>query len=157
MKGAFKEAKFLQNFARIWLLKCKEGRKRAPSKSLQFQIHSVSFRRVEFRYDLGSGPGVIRTHKKISLGRWHRIQARTNAVVAAVLPKSHSESTPSVGRSPAHLVNFFFTKTLIVPSRSDPAHPPVQPSSPNGWQQPFSYFVALRAPPPNKLCFFSAR
>ena len=36
----------------------------------------LRFSRVEFRYDLGSGPGVIRTHKKISLGRWHRIQAR---------------------------------------------------------------------------------
>lgn len=31
---------------------------------------------VEFRYNLGSGAAVIRTLKKISLGHWHRIQAK---------------------------------------------------------------------------------
>ena len=35
-----------------------------------------SFSHVEFRYNLGSGPAVIRTLKKISLGHWHRIQAK---------------------------------------------------------------------------------
>ena len=31
---------------------------------------------VEFRYDLGTGPALLRTSKKISLGKWHRVQAK---------------------------------------------------------------------------------
>ena len=31
---------------------------------------------VEFRYDLGTGPALIRTPKRIRLGHWHRIQAK---------------------------------------------------------------------------------
>lgn len=31
---------------------------------------------VEFRYDLGTGQGLIRTPRRVTLGRWHRIQAK---------------------------------------------------------------------------------
>ena len=31
---------------------------------------------VEFRYDLGTGPCIIRTPRRIRLGHWHRIQAK---------------------------------------------------------------------------------
>ena len=34
------------------------------------------FRYVEFRYDLGSGIAVIKSHLQITPGKWHRVQAR---------------------------------------------------------------------------------
>jgi agrin len=35
-----------------------------------------NFRYVEFRYDLGSGIAVIKSHLPITAGQWHRVQAR---------------------------------------------------------------------------------
>ena len=34
------------------------------------------FRYIEFRYDLGTGPSLIRSLREIKLGQWHRVQAR---------------------------------------------------------------------------------
>ncbi len=33
-------------------------------------------RHLEFRYNLGSGPALIRTLRRVTLGRWHRAQAK---------------------------------------------------------------------------------
>ena len=117
------------------LKKRREGRDNAAQKfvlasSVNMQFHSgiirlFRFRRVEFRYDLGSGPGVIRTHKKISLGRWHRIQARTSAAVLSAEKSFGFVRRPPHRVSAAHTQTFgqLFTKTLIVPLRSEPALP----------------------------------
>ncbi len=32
--------------------------------------------RVEFRYELGDGPALLRSRSRVQLGRWHRVQAR---------------------------------------------------------------------------------
>ena len=34
------------------------------------------FSYIEFRYDLGTGPSLIRSLREIKLGQWHRVQAR---------------------------------------------------------------------------------
>ena len=46
----------------------------SPSSSLKYVLSP--YRYIEFRYDLGTGPSLIRSLREIKVGQWHRVQAK---------------------------------------------------------------------------------
>ncbi len=48
----------------------------SPDGSGDFISLALRGGHLEFRYELGSGPALLRSPRRVELGRWHRVQAR---------------------------------------------------------------------------------
>jgi Laminin G domain len=44
--------------------------------TVKFKFLFNDSRYIEFRYDLGTGPSLIRSLREIKVGQWHRVQAK---------------------------------------------------------------------------------